>query len=138
MDLSLQHGHCHHLQIELTQKKFIFFVCRFLLGTIGFAVNAQGFWTATIWRTLQGIGLAGTYMPGLKLLTDIVPESNRSRSVAWYTALFYVGAALSLYIGMNLNGLMNWKSIWIFVSIGPAFALLIVWLIIPSTPPKIS
>ena len=125
---------------DRVDPKIVYLLCMSisLIGTIGFAVNAQGFWTATIWRTLQGIGLAGTYMPGLKLLTDIVPESDRSRSVAWYTALFYVGAALSLYIGMNLNGLMNWKSIWIFVSIGPAFALLIVWLIIPATPPKIS
>ena len=125
---------------DRVDPKKVYLLCMSIsfIGTIGFAVNAEGFWTAIIWRTLQGIGLAGTYMPGLKLLTDIVPESDRSRSVAWYTALFYVGAALSLYIGMNLNGLMNWKSIWIFVSIGPAFALLIVWLILPATPPKIS
>ena len=128
--------------LSLTDRvdpKKVYLLCMSIsfIGTLGFSVHAQGFWTASIWRTVQGIGLAGTYMPGLKLLTDIVPESDQSRSVAWYTAIFYVGAALSLYIGINLNGLMNWKWIWIFVSIGPAFAFLIVWLILPENPPKI-
>ena len=82
---------------------YLLFMVIAVISPLGFAITSQGFWTATIWRTLQGIGLAGTYMPGLKLLTDIVSESNRSRTVAWYTALFYVGAALSLFYGTNLN-----------------------------------
>ena len=120
------------------KKIYLLFMAIAVIAPLGFAMTAQGFWTASIWRILQGIGLAGTYMPGLKLLTDIVPESDRSRTVAWYTALFYVGAALSLYYGANLNGLIDWKWIWIFASIGPALALVIVWLILPSIPPKIS
>ena len=32
---------------------------------------------------------------------------------------------------------MGWKWIWIFSSIGPALSCVIVWLIIPSVPPKI-
>jgi len=116
---------------------YLLFMVIAVISPLGFAITSQGFWTATIWRTLQGIGLAGTYMPGLKLLTDIVSESNRSRTVAWYTALFYVGAALSLFYGSNLNGIMDWKWIWIFASFGPVLSFIIVWLIIPSVPPKI-
>ena len=59
-----------------------------VIAPLGFASTVGGFWTAALWRCLQGIGLAGTYMPGLKLLTDVVPESARSRTVAWYTAIF--------------------------------------------------
>ena len=109
-----------------------------VIAPLGFASTAGGFWTAALWRCLQGIGLAGTYMPGLKLLTDVVPESARSRTVAWYTALFYVGAALSLYFGTNLNGLMGWRWIWMFSASGPAIALLMVWLILPAAPPNIA
>ena len=119
------------------KKIYLLFLVIAVISPLGFAITSQGFWTAIIWRTLQGIGLAGTYMPGLKLLTDIVSESDRSRTVAWYTALFYVGAALSLFYGANFNGIMGWKWIWIFSSIGPALSWIIVWLIIPSVPPKI-
>jgi len=48
-------------------------------------------------------------MPGLKLLTDIISESHRSRTVVWYTAFFYVGAAFSLFYGVNFNGNMDWE-----------------------------
>ncbi len=109
-----------------------------VIAPLGFASTAGGFWTAALWRCLQGVGLAGTYMPGLKLLTDVVPESVRSRTVAWYTAIFYVGAALSLYFGTNLNGLMDWRWIWMFSASGPAIALLMVWLILPAAPPNIA
>jgi len=38
------------------------------LAMLGFAVLAEGFWTAIIFRVLIGVSFAGTYMPGLKLL----------------------------------------------------------------------
>jgi Na+/melibiose symporter-like transporter len=34
------------------------------ISTLGFTLTADGFWTALAWRTLGGVGLAGTYMPG--------------------------------------------------------------------------
>ena len=108
------------------KKIYLLFMVIAFISPLGFAITSQGFWTATIWRTLQGIGLAGTYMPGLKLLTDIVSESDRSRTVAWYTALFYVGATLSLFYGANLNGIMSWEWVWIFSSIGPVLSFIIV------------
>ena len=36
------------------------------LSCVGFAFFAEGYWTAMLFRTMGGIGLAGTYMPGLK------------------------------------------------------------------------
>src|SRR5579883_640892 len=42
------------------------------LANLGFALHASGFWSAVFWQVLSGIGLAGTYMPGLKALTDRV------------------------------------------------------------------
>ena len=37
---------------------------------IGYAVFADGFWSAFFLRALAGICWAGTYMPGLKVLSD--------------------------------------------------------------------
>ena len=41
-----------------------------VLSSLGFAVLADGFWDAMLYRGLGGMGLAGTYMTWLKALTD--------------------------------------------------------------------
>jgi len=47
-----------------------------------FALLADGFWSALAARALTGIGWAGTYMTGLKLLADKVDEKQMSRATA--------------------------------------------------------
>ena len=51
-------------------------------GLVGLAFLATGFWSALPWRVIAGAGLAGTYMPGLKVLTDRLPEARQPRAVA--------------------------------------------------------
>src|SRR3546814_19010504 len=72
------------------------------VSALGFAFLASGVWSATLWRCLQGIGLAGTYMPGLKALTDRSQDRMQSRSVALYTPSFGIGTSLSFQIGSPL------------------------------------
>ncbi|MFO1350681.1 MAG: MFS transporter, partial [Gammaproteobacteria bacterium] len=55
------------------------------LAALGFAFMAAGAASASLWSFLQGVGLAGTYMPGLKALADLMPERWQSRAVAFYT-----------------------------------------------------
>src|SRR3546814_6254748 len=52
------------------------------LAMLGYALFADGFWTAVAFRTLMGIGWAGSYMPGLKALSDQVEGPRQSRAVA--------------------------------------------------------
>src|SRR5690554_166367 len=40
------------------------------LATLAFAWLAQGFWSALLLRALAGLGMAGTFMVGLRLVTD--------------------------------------------------------------------
>jgi hypothetical protein len=58
------------------------------LALAGFARLADSFATALGWWWLAGLGLAGTYMPGLKALTDRLPVAAQSRATAFYTATF--------------------------------------------------
>ena len=58
-------------------------------GSVGFAALADGVWSGILYRFLQGAGLAGTYMPGLKALSDQVEGRAQSRAVAFYTCLLY-------------------------------------------------
>ena len=50
-----------------------------LISCIGFALFVEGYWSAMFFRALGGIGLAGTYMPGLKALTDRLSGTLRYR-----------------------------------------------------------
>ena len=56
-----------------------------------FGFLTSGIISASVWRFLQGVGLAGTYMPGLKAMVDAVPDRMQSRTVAMYTMCFGLG-----------------------------------------------
>ena len=51
-------------------------------GHLLFAFHADGFWSAVAARCLTGVGWAGTYMTGLKLLADRVDGKLMSRATA--------------------------------------------------------
>ena len=57
-------------------------VAAMILGHALFAAFADGFWSAFAARALTGIGWAGTYMTGLKLLADKVDAKTLSRAAA--------------------------------------------------------
>ena len=56
------------------------------LAAAGFALAAQGFWSALALRALGGVGLAGMYMPGLKALVDRTSGSRQPASVSFLAA----------------------------------------------------
>jgi MFS family permease len=95
------------------------------ISHLGFAVAAYGFWTAFFWRALGGIGLAGTYMPGLKILTDRDTSADKSRSVSFYTATYAVGVSLSYLFTGLLTAAYGWRVGIGVLALGPLAALLI-------------
>jgi len=56
------------------------------LAFAGFAWLASGFWSALAFRALMGVGWAGSYMPGLKALSDLAEGPQQSRAVAAHAA----------------------------------------------------
>lgn len=66
-----------------------------IVALCGLAFLARDLWSAAFCRFLAGVSLAGTYMPGLKMLTDRVEGPKQSRWLSFYTASFSLGAALS-------------------------------------------
>jgi hypothetical protein len=61
---------------------YLFGVAAMIAGHLLFALVADGFWTALATRALTGMGWAGTYMTGLKLLADQVDAKQMSRATA--------------------------------------------------------
>lgn len=92
----------------------IYFFSLFLtaLSSLGYAYEVGGFWSAMPFRTLGGIGLAGSFMPGLKLLTDhldhISPASHNSRAVAFSTSSFGIGRAISYFFAGQIANGWDW------------------------------
>ena len=64
-------------------------------GLLGMGLFAYNFWTALIFMALNGVGLAGTYMPGLKILSDRIKTGELTRHIAFYTAFFGIGTGFS-------------------------------------------
>ncbi|MFZ2159348.1 MAG: MFS transporter [Bradyrhizobium sp.] len=96
-------------------------------GAAGFGFAAEGLWSAALFQALLGAGVAGTYMPGLRLLSDRVAGPLQSRYIAFYTSFFGIGFALSLALAGYLNATRGWQPAFIVSSAGPLLAGMVVF-----------
>jgi MFS family permease len=102
-----------------------------VLGHLLFALLADGFWSAVATRALTGMGWAGTYMTGLKLLADRVDAKMMSRATAGHAASIGVAGALSFACGDLIAAAAGWQAAFLAAAVSAAVAWLSVALIIP-------
>ena len=95
------------------------------MSLLGFALLAEGVWSALLFRTLAGIALAGTYMPGLKALTDRLGEARQPRAVAFYTASFGIGVSLSFLISDEVAAVLGWQWAFAIAAAGAPLAFIL-------------
>ena len=107
------------------------------LSCFGFALFAEGYWSAMLFRTMGGIGLAGTYMPGLKALTDRLNGKSRVRATSFYTSSFGVGSAFSFLIGGYIQDWFVWEIAFWFAGICALLAILIICFTLENMPNKV-
>ena len=81
------------------------------------------------------MGLAGTYMPGLKALSDNVAGPKQSRYIVFYTATYGIGTALSVYLAGSLEPIIGWRWGAEILALGPLGALLIFAATVPPRKP---
>ena len=102
------------------------------LGLLGMGFFSQGFLSGLFFMALNGAGLAGTYMPGLKILSDRIKTGELTRHISFYTAFFGIGVGLSyLCSGWILNWL-GWRYVFGVIALGPLVATLLVLMFIPA------
>jgi MFS family permease len=106
------------------------------LAFAGFAWLASGFWPALAFRALMGAGWAGSYMPGLKALSDIAEGPRQSRAVAAHAAAVGVSGALSFGIAGAVNVWLGWRWALAPGALGAALAFLVVLVGLPARPVK--
>jgi MFS family permease len=108
------------------------------LAVASMAPFARGLVSASLLQFLAGAGVAGTYMPGLRALTDNVSGTPaQSRAVSFYTAVFGAGASLSILLAGYLAGPFGWQAAFLVSAVGPLLAGLMVFFGLPAkTPPR--
>jgi MFS family permease len=107
------------------------------ISSLGYALFAEGIWSALLFRVLNGLALAGTYMPGLKALTDRVEGPRTSRYQSLYTATFSVGTSLSLLQAGLVGDWLGWRPAFAVAGIAPLLAAaLIAWRLRPLGPAR--
>jgi MFS family permease len=101
------------------------------LGLLGMAFLANNFWTALLFMAINGAGLAGTYMPGLKILSDRIQSGELTRHIAFYTAFFGIGTGFSYLCSGWVFNALGWHYVFGLIALGPFTAFLIVLFLIP-------
>ncbi len=104
------------------------------LAMLGFAVLAEGFWTAVIFRVLIGVSFAGTYMPGLKLLGARLSGSGQSRAISFYSGSVAIGMAFSVLVAGLVPDYLDWRWAAALTGLGPLVAVALVALIVDAAP----
>jgi MFS family permease len=102
-----------------------------VVGAAGFALLAEGVLTALLFQFLLGAGLAGTYMPGLKTLTDQLEGTAQSRGTGFYTASFGIGSTISILVCGKIGAVYGWQWAFAFGAVGPCIAALLVTRLMP-------
>jgi predicted MFS family arabinose efflux permease len=114
------------------KRVYLFGVAATVLGHLMFALLADGFWSALATRALTGMGWAGTYMTGLKLLADRVDAKMMSRATTGHAASIGVSGALSFACGDVVAAAAGWHAAFLAAAGTAAVAWLSVALIIPA------
>ena len=113
------------------RRVYLFGVACTILAHLLFGLLAEGFWSALLLRGLAGIGWAGTYMTGLKLLSDQVNEKLMSRATAGHAASIGISGAASFACADLLAGAFGWPSAFIIAAATALMAWLLVALLVP-------
>jgi len=96
------------------------------LALLAMAWLGDGFWTALICHAIAGAGLSGTYMPGLKMLTDRLGADAKLRAVAYYTLGFSVGISFSFFLAGAIAAISDWRMAFMVAGCGNLLCAIIV------------
>ncbi len=106
------------------------------VAALGYATLADGFWSAFAFRLIAGVGWAGTYMPGLKALSDFVEGPQQSRGVAFHAGSVGVSGAASFIIASTIATWYGWRWGIAFGGVCALLDFLIMAFLLPRREPK--
>src|SRR5262245_8383824 len=114
------------------KRIYLFGVASTVAGHLLFGLLADGFWSALVLRALTGMGWAGTYMTGLKLLADRVDAKMMSRATAGHAASIGISGAPSFATGDLIAAAAGWRTAFLAAAASAAVAWVLVASIVPA------
>jgi predicted MFS family arabinose efflux permease len=114
------------------KRVYLFGVASTIVGHLLFGLLAEGFWSALTLRALTGMGWAGTYMTGLKLLADRVDAKMMSRATAGHAASIGISGALSFATGDLIASLAGWEAAFVTAAASAVVAWVLVAAFVPA------
>ncbi|NNJ10168.1 MFS transporter [Chloroflexales bacterium ZM16-3] len=90
---------------------------------LAFPLLARDVWSASAIRFVAGLGLAGIYMPGTRVVAFAVPPQRRGLAVGAYVSAFYLGGALSLWCSGLLLAHVAWPMAALVLAVAAVAAL---------------
>ncbi|WP_237754178.1 MFS transporter [Geobacter sp. OR-1] len=107
------------------------------IANLLFALFAHDYLSAMILRALTGIGMGGTYMPGLKLVAERFSPARRGKAVGIYVGALVLGASLSLALTGAVASFVGWRIAFVACSAGVLIGLLIAKKVFDGYVPQI-
>jgi len=108
------------------------------LSFLLFPFLAHDPWSAALLRFVAGLGLAGVYLPGVRVVATASPPERRGLMVSIYVSAYYFGAALSLWASGTLLPAFGWRGASVVLgaisALALPLALIATWRISP--PPR--
>ena len=115
------------------RRVYMFGAACAVIAQLGFAFVADGFWSGMIFRVLGGIGWAGNYMPGLKIIADLTQGDAQSRAISWHAAGSGIAAASSFSIAGLLDAMAGPGAAFAFGGTAAIGSGVIAYLVMPRT-----
>jgi MFS family permease len=122
---------------DRVNTKHIFIASAVWSGTANllFALYANDYTSAMILRGITGIGMGGTYMPGLKLVAERFASHERGRAVGIYVGSLVLGASFSLILPGLVASFAGWRTAFIVCSGGVYLGALLSFLVFKGYRP---
>ncbi|WP_257008313.1 MFS transporter [Bacillus sp. FJAT-45350] len=104
--------------IDKYNPKYSFVFGALVAGIAGiiFALFAQGFWSTLILRMISGIGIAGIYVPGMRILSGLFPPKERGKALGVYVGSLVVGSGFSLFVSGLFIEFIGWQGVILLTS----------------------
>jgi predicted MFS family arabinose efflux permease len=103
-----------------------------IAGGLLFPLVDDGFAALVASRALTGLGMAGTYMPGLRLLIEALPADRQQRAAGDYASTLTLGLSASFALSGTLQWAFGWPAAFLGAAATAAAALALVRATMPS------
>ena len=107
-----------------------------VIGFGGFAWFADDFNSALVFRGIQGLGFAGTYMVGVKAISDRMADKDGPRATSRYISSFPICASSSVVISATLADAFGWQVAYVLPAATAFASFFLVLILLPPVEPE--